>query len=66
MTHIQRPHTPVSISTATFVGKQVSTIYKRKYVKKVANGIQRIEQAVLGPTYVGKRVFRGKQWECDR
>lgn len=63
--HIERPcvkgsRSPACLSPTTALGKHPNAISERQNIEKVIAGRQAVKQNVLGPTPVGKGIFRGE------
>jgi hypothetical protein len=63
---IERSYPLVGVRTASPIGEQASTVSKGLQFPQVTNGVQRIEQTILGPTSMGAGIFCSQQWQCDR
>ena len=58
--HVGSDHIHLLVSVPPHLSASKLVQYKRKYIQKTANGIQRTEQTILGTASVGKGIFCGK------
>lgn len=60
-TRVKRPFPCAGFSASAPVGEQTGAICQRSGFKEIADGIQRVEPAILGKASFGKRLLFGEQ-----